>query len=71
MRTTPFWLVWSPSGARPPAHRHATEADAEREAERLADQNPGAEFYVVAPIYHVVAQRRLTERFLVDDGIPF
>lgn len=72
MEAPPFWLVWSPNGDRSPSFKHLTEADAEREAERLADLNPGREFYVVQPTYHVVAQRRFTTRFgTSDDGIPF
>lgn len=68
----PFWLVWSPNGARSPTVKHRTEAEAEREAERLADLNPGREFYVVQPTYHVVSQRRLTTRYATgDDGVPF
>ncbi len=42
-----FWLVWSPTGERPPRFRHSTEAEAEHEAERLAEQMPGAEFFVL------------------------
>lgn len=67
----PFWLVWSPNGDHPPRFQHDTEAGAEREAERLADLHPGREFYVVQPTYHVVSQRRLIQRFVTDDGIPF
>lgn len=67
----PFWLVWSPQGDRSPIFKHQTAAAAEREAERLADAHPGREFYVVQPIYHVVAQRRLTQRFSASDCVPF
>jgi hypothetical protein len=42
-----FWLVWSPSGMRPPTYRHTTEAAARTEAERLARLRPGAEFFVL------------------------
>jgi len=70
MEAPPFWLVWSPSGDREPRFKHADSGAAEREAERLADQHPGREFYVLQPTYHVVAQRRLTQRFS-DDAVPF
>lgn len=43
-----FWLVWSPTGARPPTYRHENYPDAVREAERLARSAPGQEFYVLA-----------------------
>jgi len=42
-----FWIVWSPTGSRPPSHRHATEAAARNEADRLARAIPGAEFFVL------------------------
>ncbi len=42
-----FWLVWSPQGARPPTHRHASEAAARNEAQRLAGLHPGNEFFVL------------------------
>lgn len=43
-----FFIVWSPTGAKPPKHRHDDYIAAVREAERLATANPGAEFYVMA-----------------------
>jgi hypothetical protein len=50
-----FWLVWVQpgadkpfgSGATNPTTTHTTRDSAEREAERLADANPGRVFYVV------------------------
>ena len=41
-----FFLVWNPAG-RNPTHRHGTYDGALAEARRLADLNPGAEFYVL------------------------
>ncbi|NIJ18457.1 hypothetical protein FHS95_000126 [Sphingomonas naasensis] len=70
MEDPPFWLVWCPSGDHAPRFKHGSVSSAEREAERLADLHPGREFYVVQPTYHVVSQRRLTQRFSTD-GIPF
>ena len=70
MRTPPFYLVWSPSGDRPPSFRHPDERSAEMEAERLAREHPGREFYVLAPTYTVCAQKMLVERFATGD-IPF
>ena len=40
-----FWLVWRPGGN--PSKRHEAESLARREAERLARENPGVEFFVV------------------------
>ncbi|QVN18966.1 hypothetical protein [Burkholderia pyrrocinia] len=47
---TAFWLVWSPSGAKPPTYRHGTPESAVREAERLAKLHPGETFVVLEPI---------------------
>jgi len=41
-----FWLVWCPRGGTPTV-RHFTRNSADAEAERLAEANPGKEFYVV------------------------
>lgn len=42
-----FWIVWSPTGVRPPLHRHPTQHAAITEAERLARSAPGSEFFVL------------------------
>lgn len=42
-----FWLVWSPTGARPPKHRHLSEQSAITEAERLARAHRGQLFVVL------------------------
>jgi len=42
-----FWIVWSPTGDKPPSYRHSTYEEAVREAERLATNAPGQEFYVL------------------------
>lgn len=44
----PFWLVWR-RGGRPPVFEHPSYQAARTEAERLAQANPGSEFYVLAP----------------------
>lgn len=67
----PFWLVWSPSGERPPRFMHPSEDAAWAEANRLADCHPGQKFYVMQPTAQVITQRRLTQRYACDDGIPF
>ena len=50
-----FWLVWSPQGIRPPSYRHHSEAAARTEAERLARNSPGAEFFTMRAV--AVAKR--------------
>lgn len=46
MSTTEFWVVWNPSRGIPQV-RHATQAEAEAEADRLAAKQPGEEFIVL------------------------
>lgn len=41
-----FWMVWSPQG-RAPTKVHQTLGSATNEAERLARNNPGNQFYVL------------------------
>ncbi len=41
-----FWLVWNDDGY-PPRFRHETEADAIREAQRLASESRGKQFYIL------------------------
>lgn len=43
----PFWLVWC-EDARPPMHKHRDRDAAEAEAARLANENPGRGFHVLA-----------------------
>lgn len=49
LKASPFWLVWNPNGKNP-SYRHAFEANAIREAERLARENPGETFVVLASV---------------------
>ena len=65
-----FWMV---VGAGPPTMRHDCQFSAEREAKRLAKQNPDVWFYVVET---VSAHRKndiesICFRAPGDDGIPF
>jgi hypothetical protein len=41
-----FYVVWNPRGGNPRV-RHDYEGQAEQEAERLARENPGQQFYVL------------------------
>jgi len=41
-----FWLVWNPLGGSP-THQHPSLHLAKTEAERLARQNPGQDFFVL------------------------
>jgi len=65
----PFWLVWNPLG-RIPQFRHQTQKLAEEEARRLANENPGSTFYVLAPVCEIIKQPVTVRRFELDE-IPF
>lgn len=67
----PFYLVWSPTGSTPPRYCHGTQDAAEAEADRLARANPGKNFFVVAPLYSVVAGAFETKHFTLPDEVPF
>lgn len=54
---TRYWLVWNSSRAvSTSAHRHLTRALADKEALRLAVQNPGQEFVVLKAVTSVKAK---------------
>jgi hypothetical protein len=44
-----FWMVWCPSRGNP-SKKHGLEADAREEAHRLAEENPGYEFFVLLSV---------------------
>ena len=66
-----FWLVWCPTGAAPPSHRHASSHDAIVEAERLARSAPNAKFYVLkaTDVRFIDAMKRVA--LLDHDQPPF
>ncbi|XTQ92604.1 hypothetical protein ACQR5W_11835 [Xanthomonas sacchari] len=63
-----FFLVWNPSG-NSPRRRHDFEHEATREAERLAVENPGCEFYVLQATRHCKATQVVTTELKVQ--LPF
>lgn len=69
-----FWMVWSPQG-RAPTQKHRTKINAEHEAVRLAERNPGAEFFVLKATGGCQAKPpKITDIKMVSDpdaGIPF
>ena len=75
MKQQLFWLVWSPTGAAPPRHRHDTYAEAKREAERLAECSGRAEFFVLRAISRSQKVSVVTQVFegsdLLDNEVPF
>ncbi|MCP1117015.1 hypothetical protein [Robbsia andropogonis] len=65
-----FYLVWCPSGVKPPSFRHLSKQSAVQEAERLAATTPGAEFYVLcAQSMRKVDSMQRVE--LIESDIPF
>lgn len=67
---SPFWLVWRENGGAPRV-QHATQARAENEAQRLAEQHLGSRFIVLAPVARFSVQRVTVERFDPELEIPF
>jgi hypothetical protein len=68
-----FWLVWCPTGSKPPSHRHASEQSAIAEAERLARCAPNAKFYVLkaTEVRYIDAMKRVILIDRDDDQPPF
>jgi len=66
----PFFLVWCEDGGSP-TFKHETAYHAEQEARRLARQNPGQRFCVLAPMARIVTANTIVERFDCSDDIPF
>ncbi len=68
-----FWIVWAPSGQRPPRVRHSQRHLAEAEAFRLARENPGTEFIVMqAAVRMMQPAGMVVEHYHCDDDqVPF
>lgn len=65
----PFYLVWNPQRGLP-AFQHPTMQEAEEEAKRLARDNPGENFFVLAPMHRFKKNDLEHEQYDVD-LIPF
>ena len=66
-----FWMVWR-EGSAQTRFRHQTKPEAELEAERLAQLNPGETFYVLKAVSALEAQKPPIKHLkLVPDTIPF
>ena len=63
-----FWLVWSPQGNSPTV-RHSTLDKANKEAQRLARENPGREFYTLEALERF--QVETLRRTRLQNPIPF
>lgn len=69
-----FYVVWNPSRGNP-MFRHPNIDSAKKEAERLAQQNSGQEFFVLRAMSRSVKKDVWTENLVERDGygeqIPF
>lgn len=73
MHHAKFWMVWSPQGGAP-TRKHASRAEADAEAERLAEKTPLRQFFVLKAVGGFVAEiptTRPIELTSVDPGVPF
>lgn len=61
-----FYLVWRSMGGTAPRVKHATYEEAETEAKRLSDREPGVDFYVLASVSKVVTTRTVTNTTNVE-----
>lgn len=68
--TAPFWFVWNPAGY-PAQVRHASEAIATTEAERLARFHPGHEFIVLRAVSRSCVEVPSITTKYGSDEIPF
>ncbi|MEM7213290.1 MAG: hypothetical protein AAF479_15625 [Pseudomonadota bacterium] len=69
-----FWMVWNPNG-RAPTYCHPTRDSANREAERLAEENPGQQFIILKAVGGFEVQRPPARPIdmakFTYDNIPF
>lgn len=74
-----FWMVYRDDG-HAPTYRHLTKENARREASRLAGDNPGKKFFVLAAVdvltspvgpVESIKMRKATEEEILDSEIPF
>lgn len=70
MKARTFWLVWCPTHGAP-HHRHQSRPSAVAEANRLAVENPGCEFFVLASVGMAVKQSVVWVDHEEDVEIPF
>lgn len=63
-----YWCVWCEGGGSPTV-KHDDFSSARSEAQRLARQNPGKRFAVLAAAVAYIKDDVREVRF--DDGIPF
>lgn len=65
-----FWMVYG-ADQRAPTVRHTSEAVAIAEAQRLARNNPGIEFFVLESVARAIKADVAFDRIERPDPIPF
>lgn len=71
---TKFWMVYG-IGQREPRYQHWTKVDAQKEASRLARNNPGTTFVVLAAVdayrtqIPLIEQIKIVRRDQPDDDL--
>lgn len=68
--TDEFYLVWNPNGHNP-QHRHTSYESAAAEAKRLAEQNRGQSFFVLAALAFAKVRDPVEFTTINRDLIPF
>jgi hypothetical protein len=69
IRSEPFWMIYG-EGQNSPAVRHENFEAAKRESERLARNNPGIRFFILATV-GVTERNDVTYRSIDPLEIPF
>lgn len=64
-----FWMVWNPNG-RQPRHMHMNRVAADQEAQRLARENPGEQFFVLKSMTGFTAIPQPVETIKIRPALP-
>ena len=64
-----FYVVWAPARGHP-KKRHETLLAAVNEAERLVNQEPGREFYVLAAVRRLSSRVEIQNEQLAENATP-
>ncbi|RQM48671.1 hypothetical protein [Paraburkholderia tropica] len=66
----PFFLVWSPTGQKPPTFKHPSRQGAVMEAERLAREHRGQKFFVLATTDSRIVDDMVRSTFALETDEP-
>lgn len=65
-----FWMVWNPQGRNPTCRQPSLDI-AKAEAKRLAQANPGHDFFVLQAVGGFSLPAPGPQEIIIDDGMPF